>query len=152
MGGPADRRSGGQADWRSGAPALRRSGAPALRRSVAVSVGARCCSWLSAAFHCPPFRLSDSPPRALRRLPPLPARSPLPRPRPARAHPPPPPPPAPLPPAPSPPFQEAVLGNGLRLLVVESHKQPIVSLSLSFPAGSVGGPAGTEGRAGGGGG
>ena len=42
-------------------------------------------------------------------------------------------PPAPLPltPAPFPPFQEAVLPTGLRLLVVESRKQPIVSVSLS---------------------
>ena len=43
-------------------------------------------------------------------------------------------PPAPLPltPAPFPPFQEAVLPNGLRLLVVESRKygSPIVTASM----------------------
>ncbi|MGQ0701501.1 MAG: insulinase family protein [Gemmatimonadales bacterium] len=58
-----------------------------------------------------------------------------------------PPPPGPLVPAPFPPFREATLPNGLRLLVVESRKQPIVSLSLSFPAGSVHDPAGKEGVA-----
>lgn len=58
-------------------------------------------------------------------------------------------PPAPLPltPAPFPPFQEAVLPNGLRLLVVESRKQPIVSISLSFPGGNRYDPAGKEGLA-----
>jgi zinc protease len=58
-----------------------------------------------------------------------------------------PPPPGPLTPAPFPPFQEAVLPNGLRILVVESHKQPIVSMSLSFPAGGAFDPAGKEGLA-----
>ena len=58
-----------------------------------------------------------------------------------------PPSPGPLTPAPFPPFQEAVLANGLRILVVESHKQPIVSLSLSFAAGSIFDPAGKEGLA-----
>jgi zinc protease len=58
-----------------------------------------------------------------------------------------PPAPGPLTPAPFPPFQEAVLPNGLRLLVVESHKQPIVSLSLNFAAGSTFDPAGKEGLA-----
>jgi len=58
-------------------------------------------------------------------------------------------PPAPLPltPAPFPPFQEAVLPNGVRLLVVESRKQPIVSVSLSFAAGSRHDGAGKEGLA-----
>ena len=56
-----------------------------------------------------------------------------------------PPAPGPLTPAPFPPFREATLPNGLRLLVVESHKQPIVS--LSFPAGSAYDPAGKEGLA-----
>ncbi len=56
-----------------------------------------------------------------------------------------PPAPGPLTPAPFPPFQEVVLPNGLRVLVVESHKQPIVSLSLSFAAGSIFDPAGKEG-------
>jgi zinc protease len=58
-----------------------------------------------------------------------------------------PPPAGPLTPAPFPPFQEAVLPNGLRIVVVESRKQPIVSLSLSFPAGGVFDPAGKEGLA-----
>jgi zinc protease len=56
-----------------------------------------------------------------------------------------PPTPGPLTPAPFPPFRETVLPNGLRILVVESHKQPIVSLSLSFAAGSIFDPAGKEG-------
>lgn len=58
-------------------------------------------------------------------------------------------PPAPLPltPAPFPPFQEDTLPNGLRILVVESRKQPVVSLSLSFNAGSIAEPAGREGLA-----
>jgi zinc protease len=58
-----------------------------------------------------------------------------------------PPPPAPLTPAKFPPFYETVLPNGLRLLVVESHKQPIVSLSLNFAAGSIKDPAGKDGLA-----
>lgn len=58
-----------------------------------------------------------------------------------------PPPPGPLTTAPFPPFREAVLPNGLRLLVVESHKQPIVSLSLNFIAGTSTDPAGKEGLA-----
>lgn len=58
-----------------------------------------------------------------------------------------PPPPGQLTPAPFPPFQEAVLPNGLRLLVVENHKQPIVSLSLAFQAGALHDPAGKEGLA-----
>lgn len=53
----------------------------------------------------------------------------------------------PLTPAPFPPFQEAVLPNGVRLLVVENRKQPIVSLSLSFGAGHRFDPAGKEGLA-----
>jgi zinc protease len=39
------------------------------------------------------------------------------------------------------------LPNGLRILVVENHKQPIVSLSLSFGAGNFHDPAGKEGLA-----
>ena len=48
-------------------------------------------------------------------------------------------PPAPMPLAPAqfPPFQEAVLPNGVRLVVVENRKQPVLSVSLSFAAGSV---------------
>ena len=58
-----------------------------------------------------------------------------------------PPAPAALVPAPFPPFRESILANGLRVLVVESHKQPIVSLSLNFPAGSIRDPKGKEGLA-----
>jgi len=58
-----------------------------------------------------------------------------------------PPAPAPLRPAPFPPFQEAVLPNGLRILVVENHRQPIVSISLAFPAGGFYDPVGKEGLA-----
>ena len=68
-------------------------------------------------------------------------------PLPAQGYPKTPPAPGPLTPAPFPPFRETVLPNGLRLLVVESHKQPIVSVSLSFPAGSSVDPAGKEGLA-----
>ena len=48
-------------------------------------------------------------------------------------------PPAPLPLAPAqfPPFQEITLPNGLRLLVVENRKQPVIAVSLSFQAGAV---------------
>lgn len=65
----------------------------------------------------------------------------------AQGHPKTPPPPGPLTPAPFPPFREVVLANGVRLLVVESHKQPVVSVSLSFSAGSSVDPAGKEGLA-----
>ncbi len=65
----------------------------------------------------------------------------------AQAYPKTPPPPGPLTPIAFPPFHEDVLPNGVRLLVVESHKQPIVSLSLNFPAGSAFDPSGKEGLA-----
>ena len=57
--------------------------------------------------------------------------------------------PAPLPvrPAQLPPFQEATLTNGVRLLVIESHRAPVVSMSLSFNAGSASDPSGKEGVA-----
>ena len=59
-------------------------------------------------------------------------------------------PPAPLALAPAqfPPFQEATLPNGLRLLVVENRKQPVISLSLSFAAGAVQEPTTRRGLAG----
>jgi zinc protease len=56
-----------------------------------------------------------------------------------------PPPAAPVRPAEFPPFQEATLSNGVRLVVVESRVLPIVSLSLAMPAGSVHAPEGREG-------
>ena len=59
-----------------------------------------------------------------------------------------PPPPGPIKPAPFPPFQETVLPSGVRMVLVESRKQPVLSLSLSFPAGDVYDPAGKEGLAG----
>ncbi len=46
-----------------------------------------------------------------------------------------------------PPFQEATLSNGVRLVVVQSKKQPVVALSLAFPAGSAYDPAGRAGMA-----
>ncbi len=48
-------------------------------------------------------------------------------------------PPAPMPvkAAQFPPFREATLPNGMRLLVVENHKLPTISMQLAFPAGSV---------------
>lgn len=58
-----------------------------------------------------------------------------------------PPSPGPIRPAAFPPFQEATLANGLRLLVVENRSQPVVSVSLSFAAGSALDPAGKEGLA-----
>ncbi len=43
--------------------------------------------------------------------------------------------------------QEFVLANGLRVVLLEQHRQPVVSISLSLPAGSVHDPAGREGTA-----
>lgn len=47
-------------------------------------------------------------------------------------------PPAPMPlqPAQFPPFAETVLANGMRVLVVSSAKQPVLSLTLAVPGGS----------------
>lgn len=53
--------------------------------------------------------------------------------------------PGPVKPAAIPPFQEATLPNGLRILLVESKRQPVVSLSLMLPAGDAYDPAGKEG-------
>ena len=53
--------------------------------------------------------------------------------------------PGPVKPAAIPPFQEATLSNGLRLLLVESKRQPVVSLALMLPAGDAYDPAGKEG-------
>jgi zinc protease len=58
-----------------------------------------------------------------------------------------PPAPAPLAPVRFPPFQQVVLPNGMNLLVVENHEQPVVSVNLSFRAGSLYDPAGKEGTA-----
>ena len=58
-----------------------------------------------------------------------------------------PPPAAPVTPARFPPFQEVVLANGMRLVLVENHSQPVLSLSLTMPAGTIHDPAGKEGLA-----
>lgn len=58
-----------------------------------------------------------------------------------------PPPPAPIRAAAFPPFQEATLPNGIRLVVVQNRKQPVVAVSLSFPAGSTYDPKGKSGLA-----
>ncbi len=59
-----------------------------------------------------------------------------------------PPPAAPLKPMQFPPFREARLANGLKLIVVENHELPVVSLTLALPAGARVEPAGREGLAG----
>ncbi len=56
-----------------------------------------------------------------------------------------PPAPAPVKPAAFPPFQEATLANGLRLVLVENHRDPVVAFRLAMPAGSAFAPAGKEG-------
>lgn len=58
-------------------------------------------------------------------------------------------PPAPMPlePAQFPPFVEFELGNGLRVVVVPSEKQPVLSLSLSVLGGSLYDPQGKAGLA-----
>lgn len=53
----------------------------------------------------------------------------------------------PVKPAALPAFQESRLPNGLRLMLVESHRRPVVSIALMLPAGSVYDPAGKEGLA-----
>lgn len=58
-----------------------------------------------------------------------------------------PPAPAPVKPAEFPPFQEATLRNGVRLIVVERNDLPVLSISLSLPAGSMYDPAGKSGLA-----
>src|SRR5439155_932025 len=44
-----------------------------------------------------------------------------------------------------PPFKEATLANGLQLVLIEHHEQPVVSATLSFRAGGIYDPAGKEG-------
>jgi zinc protease len=53
--------------------------------------------------------------------------------------------PTPLTPVRFPPFKEATLANGLQLVVIEHHEQPVVSATLSFRAGGIYDPAGKEG-------
>ncbi len=59
-----------------------------------------------------------------------------------------PPPAAPVRPAEFPPFQEATLANGVRVVLVESHRDPVVAFRLTLPAGNAYVPAGKEGLAG----
>lgn len=56
-----------------------------------------------------------------------------------------PPPPAPVRPAAFPPFQQATLPNGLRVVLVENHRDPVVAFRLSMPAGDAYAPPGKEG-------
>lgn len=58
-----------------------------------------------------------------------------------------PPEPMPLQPALFPPFFEFELGNGLRVVLVSSEKQPVLSLSLSVLGGAIHDPAGKSGTA-----
>jgi predicted Zn-dependent peptidase len=58
-----------------------------------------------------------------------------------------PPPPAPIKAAQFPPFQEATLTNGVHLLLVENHRLPVLSVSLSFAGGNRYDAAGKEGTA-----
>jgi predicted Zn-dependent peptidase len=46
-----------------------------------------------------------------------------------------------------PPAQERLLANGLRLVVLEQHRQPVISVRLALPAGSAFDPIGKEGLA-----
>ncbi|MEO7771514.1 MAG: insulinase family protein [Gemmatimonadaceae bacterium] len=55
--------------------------------------------------------------------------------------------PGPVKPAAIPAFQEATLRNGLRIMLVESKRQPVVSLALMLPAGDAYDPSGKEGLA-----
>ena len=67
---------------------------------------------------------------------------------PAQAFPTTPPRPTPLSPVRFPPFKEAALANGLQLVVIEHHEQPVVSVTLSFRAGGIYDPVGKEGLSG----
>ncbi|MDQ6828463.1 MAG: insulinase family protein [Gemmatimonadota bacterium] len=58
-----------------------------------------------------------------------------------------PPPASRLAPAKLPPFQQATLGNGVHLVLVERHDFPVLSVTLSVPAGSLLDPPGKEGLA-----
>lgn len=58
-----------------------------------------------------------------------------------------PPPAMPLKPSKLPPTHEVTLPNGVRLLVVESHKLPVLALTLAMRAGDFADPAGKEGLA-----
>lgn len=66
---------------------------------------------------------------------------------PAQGYPTSPPPAGPVRPMPFPPFREFTLPNGLQVVLVQSSKQPVLSLSLSVPVGSAQDPPGREGLA-----
>ena len=66
----------------------------------------------------------------------------------AQAFPTSPPKPTPFTPVRFPPFKETTLANGLQVVVIEHHEQPVVSVTLSFRAGGIYDPAGKEGAAG----
>ncbi|HEX4575028.1 MAG TPA: pitrilysin family protein, partial [Gemmatimonadales bacterium] len=55
--------------------------------------------------------------------------------------------PTPLSPARFPPFQQTTLANGLELVIIEHHAQPVVSVTLSFRAGEIYDPPGKDGLA-----
>jgi len=55
--------------------------------------------------------------------------------------------PGPVKPAAIPAFQEATLPNGLRIMLVESKRQPVVSIALMLPAGDAYDASGKEGLA-----
>jgi zinc protease len=65
----------------------------------------------------------------------------------AQGFPPKPPRPTPLSPARYPPFQQATFANGLELVIIEHHAQPVVSVTLTFRAGAIADPPGKEGLA-----
>ncbi len=65
----------------------------------------------------------------------------------AQAYPTTPPAAAPVKPAALPPFQEAVLTNGVRIVLIENHKNPVVAFRLAIPAGDMYDPQGKSGTA-----
>jgi zinc protease len=56
-----------------------------------------------------------------------------------------PPAPAPLAPVRFPPFEQTLLPNGMRLIVVAHHEQPVASVTIAFRAGALYDPVGKEG-------
>src|SRR2546428_13500303 len=63
----------------------------------------------------------------------------------AQAFPTKPPKPTPLSPARFPPFQEVALPNGLQLVIIDHHEQPVASVTLTFRAAGTNDPAGEAG-------
>ena len=58
-----------------------------------------------------------------------------------------PPPPLPLEPVEFPAYNQATLSNGARVLIVENHEQPVVTVNLRIKSGSAYDPEGKEGLA-----